>query len=263
MRALVLALLLALAFPQTGAAPSSGFDHRHPLWSSVLAKHAKQDGFDYAGLKADRSELDQYLAELRRVTPGELAGWTREQRFAFWINVYNAFAVDLVTRSYPIASIQSLNTAFVKVWERDVIPLKALHPEGKDDELSLDDVEHKILRPVFQDARVHAALNCASQGCPPLRAEAYVAERLSVQLDEQARAWLADPARNRYDRTATRVIVSKIFEWFAKDFARDAGSVQAWIARYAPAQHAAWIGPARALKIEYLEYSWKLNDARR
>jgi hypothetical protein len=229
----------------------------------VLKQHVAPAGFDYGGLKKDRSTLDLYLAELRAVTPRELAGWTREQRFAFWINVYNAYAVDLVVRSYPVASIQSLNTAFAKVWERDVIPLNAFHPEGKDDELSLDDVEHRILRPEFKDARVHAALNCASEGCPPLRAEAYVAERLSAQLDEQARSWLADPQRNRYDRTATRVLVSKIFEWFAEDFARDAGSVKGWIARYAPAEHAEWIAKASKLKIEYLEYSWKLNDASR
>ena len=77
------------------------------------------------------------------------------------------------------------------------------------------------------------------------------------------RTWLADPLRNRYDRTGTRVLVTRIFEWFEKDFARDAGSVQAWIARYAPAAHAGWIAQAKHLKIEYLEYSWKLNDASR
>jgi Protein of unknown function, DUF547 len=268
--ALLLILLASFAAPgaaRSGQAPAqaqaAGFDHTHALWTQVLKQHVKPTGFDYAGLKGDRRTFDAYLASLAAATPGEMQGWTREQRFAFWINVYNAYAIDLVVRNYPTDSIRSLGALFTRVWDREFIPLKAFHPEGKDDELSLDDVESGILRPQFEDARVHAAINCCSESCPPLRAEAFVAERLDEQLDQQARAWLADPSRNRYDRTATTIHVSKIFDWYAKDFIRDAGSLQAWIARYAPEPHAGWIAEAQGLKIEYLDYSWKLNAARR
>jgi hypothetical protein len=264
MRTLALLVLTLFAFASSPAAKQSDdFDHTHALWTRVLEVHVRPDGFDYAGLKKDLRTLDAYLATLKGVTPETLKGWTREQRFAFWINVYNAHVVNLVVKSYPLQSIQDLGGLMTTVWNREIIPLAKLHPEGENDKLSLDDVEHKILRPRFEDARVHVAVNCASESCPPLRAEAFVAERLDEQLDDQARKWLANEALNRYDRTGTRVVVSKLFEWFARDFMRDAKTVQAWMARYAPAEHQRWIASAKKLKFDFLEYSWKLNDASR
>ena len=168
--------------------------------------------------------------------------------------------MSLVASKYPLKSIRDIGNFFSPVWKKEFIPLKAFHPKGDDDKLSLDDVEHGILRPTFKDARVHAAVNCASIGCPPLRNEAFVADRLDAQLDEQARNWLADSARNRYDRSKSTIYVSEIFDWFGKDFVRDGGSIEAWIAKYAPEPEAAWIKSAKKVRRKYIDYSWKLND---
>jgi hypothetical protein len=255
---LTLALFLALAAPQ-----ADDFDHTHARWTTVLERHVKDDRFDYLGLARERAELDLYLAELRRVTPQQLAGWTREQRYAFWINTYNAHVVDLVARNWPLEGIKDLGSLFDPVWKKRYIDMPALDPEGKGRKLSLDDVEHQILRPRFRDARVHAAVNCASIGCPPLRAEAFTAEELERQLDEQVRKWLADPARNRYEHAKSTIRVSKIFKWFERDFERDAGSVEAWILRYAPEDEAHWMKAAKKLKRTHLDYDWKVNAALR
>lgn len=237
------------------------FDHEHALWTAVLKRYATKDGFDYAGLKEDRGDLDRYLAALRAVERRELEGWTDAQRQAFWLDAYNAHVVRLVVDAYPTQSIQSLGTFVTSVWKRDVVPLGHLHPKGARGDLSLDEVENGILRAVLPDARVHAALNHASVSDPALASEAFVGARLDAQLDRRAQAWLADPARNRFDRTGTRLYLAKAFDTHRKDFVRDAGSVQAWIARHAPPEHRRWVGEAKRIEFEYLEASWALNDA--
>ena len=270
---LIVAMLLSLACTRPvvarevqsradAPAQVSKFDHTHALWTDVLKAHVLDDGFEYKKLAQDRSKLDAYLKQLESVSADEVASWTREQQFAYWIDAYNAFTIDTVLSKYPVESIKEIGNVLTSVWNRKTIPLKALNPEGKDEKLSLDDIENKILRPRFKDARAHSAINCASKGCPPLRAEAFVAVRLNDQLQDQARRWLADPSRNRFDRSANKVEISKIFDWFKDDFVREAGSVQAWLAKYAPPVEAAWLGSAKELKIDYFDYSWKLNEAR-
>ena len=260
------------ALRATGVSPQSsrpasrparaGFDHTHTAWTRVLKSHVRSGQVNYAKLKKNHAELDAYLATLEAVTPTQLKSWSRDQRFAVWINGYNAYTVNLIVDNYPVKSIQELGTMMTQVWKRPLVPLQHLVPDAKGKKLSLDTIEHEILRPHFEDARVHVAVNCASESCPPLRNEAFVADKLDRQLDEQAKAWLANDALNRYDRTATRVQISKLFEWFERDFLRAEGSVQAWLAKYAPDEHAAWIKKAKNLKVEYLEYSWKLNETK-
>jgi hypothetical protein len=242
---------------QQAAAPA--FDHAHATWTEVLQTCVRDGGFDYAKLKRDRSKLDAYLAALRAVTPETLAGWNEKQRFAFWINTYNAFCIQKVIDNYPLKSIRRLDGAFGinTVFDKGFIPLKAHHPDGKDDELALNDIEHGILRKRFKDARLHAAINCASASCPPLRAEAYTAEELDQQLEEQMRAFVDDPARNRIDPAKKELEISEIFKWFAEDFERDARSVKEYLIRFAPPEKAEFI---RSAKIRYLDYDWDLND---
>jgi hypothetical protein len=207
------ATLLATQQPTQEPAPAT-FDQTHALWTAVLKKHVVGERLDYAALAKDRATLDQYLAALHAVKPDALAGWTREQQFAFWINTYNAHVVDLVTRNYPVASIKDIGSLFSSVWKKSFIEMPALHPSGKPAKLSLDDIEQTILRPKFKDARVHAAVNCASASCPALRNEAFTAEHLNEQLDEQVKRWLADTTRNRFDKSKSRIDVSQIFDWF-------------------------------------------------
>jgi hypothetical protein len=233
----------------------AGFDHTHRLLDEVLKESVRGDRVDYRGV--DRAKLSKYLEQLGGVTPEALGSWTRKQRFAFWINAYNAHVIDLVLEHYPVESIEDVGSLLSPVWKKEFIRMNVLHPDGDEDRLSLDDVEHKILRPRFEDARVHAAINCASISCPPLRAEAFVAERLDEQLDAQMRAFVVDESRNRYDKANGVLYLSKIFDWFEEDFARDAGSVKQYLFRYAPKPLHPFIQGA---EIGYLDYDWSLND---
>ena len=229
----------------------------HGAWSEILEVHVQGDRFDYIGLQQDRSNLDAYLTELERVGPEELRSWSKNEQKAYFINAYNAYVISLIVDNYPIKSINDLSTKQVEVWNKPFIPLGAHYKPGRD-KLSLNELEHDLLRQRYPDARIHVAVNCASEGCPPLRDSAFTGEGLDKQLDEQARRFVADSLRMNLNRRKNRIEASKIFEWFAEDFARDAGSVQAWIQRYAPGEPAErkWISKA---KLKYQEYSWKLN----
>ena len=237
-------------------APS--FDHTHRRWNEVLKLHVKGDRFDYAALGKQRVEFDAYLEELGAVVRADFEGWTKPQRFAFWINAYNAFTILKVINNLPLDSIRDLDKSFGlnTVFEQEWIPLKALHPSGKSKRLSLNDIEHAILRERFKDARIHAAVNCASISCPPLLGEAFVPERLNAQLDAQMRAFVADRVRNAFSRDKNTVRLSKIFDWFADDFKRDAESVRDYLVRYASEADAAFL---REAKFKFASYDWDLN----
>lgn len=267
-----LARLLSLIFVAAGLccataqepAPSGEFDQTHALWTQVLGRGVKGDRFDYKKLGENRDELDRYLMTLVHVTPEEFKGWTREQQYAFWINAYNAFTVQIVLQNYPLKSIKDIGgEGSGKVWDDRFIRLGALFPDAGGEKISLNDIEHKLLRPKFKDARVHAAINCASIGCPPLRAEAFTADGLDDQLDAQVRTWLADSRRTHYDAKTRTVEASELFNWFGEDFVRDAGSVEAWIARYAPSSEAAWMKQSGKIERQAIPYDWTLNDVPR
>ncbi|MEX1025850.1 MAG: DUF547 domain-containing protein [Planctomycetota bacterium] len=237
------------------------FDHGHTAWTRILAEHLHGEDFDYGALQRERAAFDAYTLRLALVTPKELATFSEQQRYAFWLNAYNAFTVQKVIDNYPLESIRDLDKLFgaVSVFDNDFIPLAAHHPEGADDALSLNDIEHGILRPRFQDARIHAAVNCASASCPPLRHEAYVASRLDEQLDEQMRAFVNDPVRNALRPERNRIELSKIFDWYAGDFEREAHSVRAYLLRYANDERKPLIERA---KLGFGDYDWSLNDHR-
>jgi len=225
------------------------FDHSHAAWTAVLERCVQGDRFDYRVLSESRGPLDEYLLRLRGVRPDELAAWTRAERFAYWINAYNAFTVHAVLTRYPVESIEEVGTEDEPVWERKLAPLGHLLGGAEAELISLAAIEDDVLRARFEDARVHAALSRAAESGPPLRSEAYQAERLEPQLDEQARAWLANASLNRFDRERGRIEVSALFEWRARDFERDAGSLRAWIERFAPKEHSAWLAEAGELDL--------------
>jgi hypothetical protein len=264
MTALLALVLTTCSTPHVSeAAPASTFDHTHALWTEVLKAHVRGEEVRYKQLKADPAPLQHYLATLELVQPEEFAAWTRAQRYAFWINAYNAYTVRRVIEAYPIESVMDLGKdGKIGFWELEYVPLGKLFPEAADRKLTLDEIENKILRPAFKDARVHAAINCAARSCPPLMAEAFVAERLEDQLDARVEKWLADPTRNRFEAEKNRLHLSRLFEWYRDDFVRDAGSIQAWVGSRAPAASREWITSTPDATIAYLDYSWKLNDAK-
>ena len=259
-----LALTLLAVLPAAVAAQerATGFDHDHAAWTAVLDEHLEGSNLDYAALKKQRAPLDDYLRTLEAVTPEQFAAWERGQRYAFWINAYNAYTVRAVVDAYPVSSITEIGTKEESVWERPFLPLGKLWKPAKGAKLSLDQVEHEILRPEFRDPRVHAAVNCASKGCPPLAAKAFAAETLDAQLDRATRAWLADPAHNRFEPKEKRVRLSRIFEWYGDDFTRGDVTLADWLAEYAPPQYRKFLEQA-AFRVEYLEYDWALNEVAR
>jgi Protein of unknown function, DUF547 len=220
----------------------------HAVWDTLLHRHVGADGWvDYEGFRRDSGLLKQYLTTLSGAHPNDRY-WTREEQMAYWINAYNAFTVQLVTQHYPVPSIKDIKRGvpFINtVWDIQFIKIEGY-------QYDLNNIEHNILRPVFKDARVHAAVNCASYSCPALRAEAYVPERLDAQLTDAMQRFVRDPLKNRIE--PEKADVSSIFKWFSGDFDRDAGSVRAFINRYTPAP----IAPGT--DIDYIEYDWRLND---
>ncbi len=255
------------------AAPSFGqsFDHQHAAWTALLKKHVvvldggKATQVRYAGFSVDRAPLQAYLSTLSSVNAAMFDAFTKPQQMAFLINAYNAYTVELILTRYPkLASIKDLGSLLQSPWKKEFVPLL-----GKT--LSLDGIEHEQLRQRgrFDDPRVHFAVNCASIGCPALREEAFVAERLEAQLEEQTRRFMSDRSRNRWNAAKQQLEVSKIFDWYGEDFRlghKGIHSLAAFCARYADllADAPADRERIRAMtaKIDFLDYDWKLNDAK-
>ena len=216
-------------------------------YDRALKRHVRDGLVDYAGMKSDADLMDAInaLATLKIE-----AVVTSSERLAFWINAYNALVIRQVVSHYPIESVKEVGLpgswSFFKSTEF-VIGGTAW---------TLDRIEHQMIRPVFKDPRAHFALVCGSLGCPRLRAGAWRADRLDADLDEAARVFINDPARVEFRRDRGVLRLSRIFEWYADDFAQAAGSTESFIARYRAGD-----AIPRGLSIEYIEYSWALNDA--
>lgn len=228
---------------------SSDTPPSHELWDQLLKRHVNKAGeVDYRGFISDRQQLEKYLNLLSSHAPDEKM-WSREEQLAYWINAYNAFTVKLIVDNYPTESIRDLGPALEIPGIRTVWHIRFFKTGGAD--TSLDEIEHDILRKKFDEPRIHFAINCASVSCPPLRAEAYSAEKLEKQLAEQAANFINDPSRNRIE--SDRIGLSKIFKWFKSDFTKK-GSLIEFLNEYSKVQIAA--DP----KVDYLEYDWRLNE---
>ncbi len=191
--------------------------------------------------------LDQYLEKLSVVDPESLP---RSEQFAFYVNAYNAWTIKLILSRYPdVDSIKDLGSFFSSPWKKK---LARIHGEL----LTLDQIEHEILRKRFNDPRVHFAINCASMGCPPLRKEPFTGRQLDMQLDRAARDFINDTRFNRLD--GNTLWVSKIFRWFSEDFGDD---VIGYVAKYARGPlRDRLMGDRKKIKVRYLDYDWSLND---
>ena len=269
--ATALALVLTPAMPLR-AQPAATFDTHHAAWTALLQKHVQlQRGGQastvrYAGLAADRDALAAYLGRLSALSPADYAAFTPAQQKAFLINAYNAFTVELILTRYPkLESIKDLGSLLQSPWKKAWIPLL-----GRT--VSLDNIEHGLLRERgrFDDPRIHFAVNCASIGCPMLREEAYVAERLDAQLEQQTQRFLSDRTRNRYNAARGRLEVSKIFDWYGEDFGLGHRGIRSLPAFFAAHAELLADAPAdrerlRSQKVElsFLDYDWALNDAKR
>lgn len=258
-----LALFMLASFSATA------FDHEYREWNALLSKHVKvaPDGnssrVDYRGMAADQVALDTWLKAVAAVPETEYKQWPKAQRLAFLINGYNAWTVQLVLSKYPdLKSIKDLGSIFQSPWKKKFILLFG-------QELALDDIEHGLIRArgAFDDPRIHAAVVCASIGCPMLRDEAFTAVKLDVQLDDGMRRFLADTSRNRFDVASEKLEVSKIFDWYGKDFEqghKGFDSLKTTFSRYAMQLAKSPETQERIrqgdYKLNFLDYDWRLND---
>lgn len=251
--------------------PAHAFDQQHTAWTQFLKKHvtliANGNGsqISYKGAMDDRAALKAYLQSLSEVTPAQFDSFSKADQLAFLINAYNAFTVEKILTRYPnLKSIRDFGRVFNDPWKDPFIRLL-----GK--EMTLNGIEHDTIRKpgVYDDPRIHFAVNCASVGCPSLREEAYTGRNIDKQLDEQATRFLSDRTRNRYNSQTGKLEVSKIFDWYKVDFTsgfKGIASRETYFAKYANllsdnADDQAKI-KAGKVSIDFLEYDWALNDKR-
>lgn len=255
-------VLLLLFLPTTLFAE---FDHSD--WDGLLKKHVKQIGagiatqLDYSALAVQRQILSAYLSKVSAVPRESFDSWPKSEQLAFLINAYNAWTVDLILSEYPgIDSIRDIGFILPSAWNQDIGTLFG-------EQVSLDDIEHEMIRgwDRYQEPRIHFAVNCAAIGCPALRAEAYVGERLEQQLEENTRLFLSDSSRNYY--SDGRLYISSIFDWYEEDFQQGwqgIDSVAEFLTHYTEALQldSATVNRLRAdeLGIRHLRYDWALND---
>ncbi len=268
MRGFWLATMLALVVigvdrPALAGPPSPSYDdYRAVLMGFVDAKGL----VDYAGLKEQRADLDDFVTYLERLDPKTYDAWSVKEKIALWINAYNALTLRAIIDHYPIAPA-TLNGAYPKnsirqipgVWDLNKINVMGMS-------ITLGYIETKILRRDFHEPRIHVALVCAAISCPILRNEPYEGAKLDAQLDDQARKFLSNP-RSFYLDLATGIArASEIFRWYAEDFVpgsfpatvkREDIAVRKFAAPYLSQSQSALLNEAN---ITYIPYDWTLNE---
>jgi len=234
------------------AAPS------HEAFDTLLRRHVRGGLVDYDAFER-APEFRAYLDLLARTDPATLP---RAEQLALWINAYNAYTIQQINAHHERRSIKNINKtggllSLGGAWKEAMATVGGTR-------YTLDQIEHERIRPVFREPRVHFALVCAAMGCPPLRSEAYRAEALDQQLDDQAHEFLVrSPGKNRVDASRKTVWLSPIFKWYRKDFAdTDAALLQA-LARYIPPGAERDLLTSGKARITWTEYDWSLNRASR
>ena len=274
-----IATVPVLALFALAAAPSSAQGPDRSLLDTVLVRFVQDGRVDYAALKVGRATLDEYVAQVAAVTVEEFEGWQTADQIAYLINAYNAYALETIIDHYPIKgsgffkklthpkrfsfpdnSIRNIDGVF------DGIPHQVA---GR--ELTLDGIEHGMLRERYNEPRIHFALVCAAVSCPPLREEAYRGDRLDEQLDDQAHQFLNDPRLNRFEIERGQVRLSKIFDWFGDDFRQFARSdvgyrgdekingVLTFASPYLIGRVVEFLDSG-GYGVDFLSYDWTLND---
>lgn len=264
-------ILALITFAVLSSSALAQFDHSHAAWATLLKKHVvaidggKASQVRYAGFQQDRAELKNYLDTLGKVSAAEFKSWNKNQQLAFLINAYNAATVEKILTRFP--NIRS-------IWDFGKLignPFKDRFVRLLGTEMSLDNIEHDTIRAdgAYNDPRIHFAVNCASIGCPMLREEPFVADRLDRQLDEQVVRFLSDRSRNRFNAETKSIEVSKIFEWYGDDFRKGHRGITSLPQYFAT--HANLFASRvdeqvllreQKLPVRFLEYDWGLNIAR-
>jgi hypothetical protein len=235
----------------------------HSLWESFLQVYLVTDDPSGVNLvrysevtESDRKKLSAYLEQLQQV---RVTGLNRAEQEAYWINLYNALTVKIVLDHYPVKSIRDINLSSGLIGLFTGGPWKAKLIQVEGEELSLDDIEHRILRPIWQDNRVHYAVNCASIGCPNLHPGPFTAENTDSVLNKAARDYINHP-RGVTVVGPNKIILSSIYNWFQEDFGGSREGVLQHLKKYAEPSLAQQLENFQG-RIDY-EYDWTLNDTK-
>ena len=272
MRVKIIFFLLASLMVFNANLPAQNFDHA--IFDELLQKYVANGLVDYQGLKADQQSMTIYLKTLEQVDANKFQQWTKAEQMAFWINAYNAITIEGILRNYPIKwgsiisrarfpqnSIRQIggfwDKVFVKVMGRD---------------LTLNDIEHKVLRQEFDDPRIHFAIVCASIGCPILQSRAFFDDDLDQRLEQATRNFITNPGKVRLDKSENVLYLSPIFDWYKEDFPASANGMKKFdnykksnagiiefVIKYFPEAEQNYIIQNQP-KIKYLNYDWSLNE---
>ncbi len=228
----------------------------HSSWDRLLAAYIEEEqGLNYFRYStvtpADREALESYVDRLQSVIVTESG---RQQQYAYWINLYNALTIKVILDHYPVKSIREISYSLLSrgPWKEKLVTVEGM-------KLSLDDIEHEILRPVFRDNRIHYAVNCASIGCPNLQATAFTADNIEDLLDDAARQYINHPRGVAIH--GDDLVVSSIFKWYTEDFGGSDREIIEYFIQYAEPDLAREL--EAFTKISDYEYDWGLNEIRR
>lgn len=219
-------------------------------WTSLLQKNVNEEGLvDYKGFIKDKELLQSFLDKLTANPPAK--NWTDNEKIAYWLNAYNAFTIKLIIDHYPVKSIKDLGPKHQIIFINTPWDIKFFKIGHKT--MTLNRIEHRILRSEFKEPRIHFALNCASLSCPKLRREAYTGSKLDEQLTDQAKEFLRDKTRNQPHEKDPKL--SAIFDFYGSDMRKWSGkSLIDYINQYSP------VKINEDANIEYLDYNWNLNE---
>ena len=230
----------------------------HGPWQEILDAYVRRDDsgvnlFDYAGISANASDAAKLSAYIDYLQGEDPLAYSRAEQMAFWINLYNAVTVQVVLSEYPVDSIKEIHEGVIP----NTGPWQDPHAKVNGRDLSLDDIEHGILRPLWRDQRIHYAVNCAAYGCPHLLATAFTAANTEELLEQGARDYVNNP-RGVDFVDEDFIVISSIYDWYTEDFGNTEESVVAHLIDYADDDLAARLEVFEG-SIDY-EYDWSLNE---
>ncbi|MGD1808406.1 DUF547 domain-containing protein [Dapis sp. BLCC M126] len=244
-----------------GATTTSAKPFNYQNYNSILKEYVNDQGLvDYKKLKENRQQLDEFNSTIGAVTTSTYNSWTDSEKIAFLINAYNSLTLESIIDSYPTKSIRRIPG----VWK-----IRKFEVAGE--KMTLDHIEHQVLRKEFNEPGIHVALVCAAISCPPLRKEAYTGKQLEKQLDDQAKNFLGNSQGFRIDSQNNVVYFSSIFKWFGQDFEKNYGqteninglnktetSIVNYARQYVNSNAQIFLDKG-GYKVKYSDYDWSLN----